>query len=221
MLLQHIIGLNRPRKIKTRLLVQSHGGSATSAFMEFIQPHVQKINCINNFDYLKHTSPENTLSYNPTHILYIYGDMCKAVRSLFRRKGKNENTTFAAVHKRYFKNIEEAPTSRFNKTPKEKDIDCQDYATYIRTVLETQSEPIGCIKHIMRWERVPNVFFIHYEHISTSDKIDAFLGVPKGTCSKFIVLPRNSVPHAHETPEYIQTMAEFDKKIAEILRSRG
>ena len=145
--------------------------------------------------------------------------MVKTVRSLFRRKGGQ--TTFASIHKIHFRNIEDAPTSHFNKTPTEKDIDCQDYPTYIRTVLETRSEPIGCIKHMMSWEKVPNVFFIHYEQICKSKKIDEFLGVPKGTCSKFTVKPRKSVPDDHETPEYIKIMNEFDKKIAEILRSRS
>jgi hypothetical protein len=70
-----------------KVLLISPGGCACTAFINFLKDHVKQINCKDDSDRLKHTLPWNPLiqQYNPTHIIYLYGDFDKAIRSLFRR----------------------------------------------------------------------------------------------------------------------------------------
>lgn len=182
-----------------KVLLISPGGCACTAVIKFLKNHVKEINAINDSDNLKHTLPCNPLikKYNPTHIIYIYGDLDKAARSLFRRKYTN-----AQYHK--LNNI------RGNSNIK---VPFNNFKQYIRFVQESRTEPLGMLNHFMAWKKVPNVFFIHYENIPKSSKIDDFLGLAKGTCSKFILKERTSEKNINETIEYLNIMKSFTDKL--------
>jgi hypothetical protein len=186
------------------LLVVSHGGSATTAFMEFIKEYIPT-NCSKDLDGFKHTIPSE-ITFEPTHIIYIYGDMDKTMRSLFRRNAGEK--TIASVHEYKLKGIKYSDDFPAN---------FEDFKAYTKIVKKENREPVGCLVHMREWKKVPNVFFIHYEQISKSNTIDDYLGIPKGTCSQFKVLPRVSKIQDFETPEYLKIMKKFDLRIKKII----
>uniref|UniRef100_A0A6C0HFW3 Sulfotransferase domain-containing protein n=1 Tax=viral metagenome TaxID=1070528 RepID=A0A6C0HFW3_9ZZZZ len=188
-----------------RLQVVSHGGSATTTFMEFISKYIPT-NCSRDLDGLKHTIPSK-IEDLPSRIIYIYGDMDKTMRSLFRRKAGN--TTIASIHEHKLKGI---------KHSKDLPANFEDFEAYTKLVVEENREPVGCLVHMREWKKVPNVFFIHYEQICTSDTIDDYLGIPKGTCSQFTVMPRVSELQPCETPEYLETMKGLDLRVQGIIK---
>jgi hypothetical protein len=188
----------------TYLLVVSHGGSATTAFMHFIKQRVST-NCPGDLDGLKHTLPSN-IQVLPSRIIYIYGDMDKTMRSLFRRTGGN--LSFASIQEYKLKNIKHSSDLPAN---------FEDFEAYTKLVTLENREPVGCLVHMSEWKKVPNVFFIHYEQICTSDTIDDYIGIPKGTCSQFTVMPRVSKVQPYETPEYLETMKGFDLMVQKII----
>jgi len=192
-------------KTQMKLLVVSHGGSATTAFMDFISKYIPT-NCEKDSDGLKHTIPSKVEEYNFTHIIYIYGDMDKTMRSLFRRKAGN--LTIASVHEYKLKGI---------KHSQEFPANFEDFEAYTKLVIEKNIEPVGCLVHMRQWKKVPNVFFIHYEQICTSDTLDDYLGIPKGTCSKFTIVPRVSEIQPCETQEYLETMKGLDLRVQGII----
>jgi hypothetical protein len=181
-----------------KVLLVSPGGCACTAFINFLKDYI-KINCKDDKDRLKHTLPWNPLikKYNPTHIIYLYGDFDKAIRSLFRR-----NFQRAQYHK--LKNIfgnNNIPTP-FN-----------NFKQYINLVIRSRTEPFGILDHYKAWKNVPGVFFIHYEDIPKSLEIDDFLGIPKGTCSKFPIKERTSEKNINETTEYLNIMKNFMNEV--------
>jgi hypothetical protein len=181
-----------------KVLLVSPGGCACTAFIGFLKDYVN-INSMNDSDKLKHTLPWNPLikKYNPTHIIYLYGDFDKAVRSLFRRN-------FQKPQYRKLRNM----WGNIN-TP----IPFNNFKQYIKLVVNSRSEPLGILDHYKAWKAVPGVFFIHYKDIPTSTEIDNFLGISKGTCSKFIIKERTSQKNIHETDEYLKIMNEFINNI--------
>jgi hypothetical protein len=188
-----------------RLHVVSHGGSATTTFMEFISKYIPT-NCSRDLDGLKHTIPSK-IEALPSRIIYIYGDMDKTMRSLFRRKAGN--LTIASIHEHKLKGI---------KHSKDLQANFEDFEAYTKLVTLENREPVGCLVHMREWKKVPNVFFIHYEQICTSDTIDEYLGIPKGTCSQFTVMPRVSELQSCETPEYLETMKGLDLRVQGIIK---
>jgi hypothetical protein len=192
-------------KLQMKLLIVSHGGSATTTFMEFINRYIPT-NCSRDLDGLKHTIPSKVEEYKFTHIIYIYGDMDKTMRSLFRRKAGE--TTIASIHEYKLKGIKHSRNLSAN---------FEDFNKYTKFVTETSIEPVGCLVHMREWKKIPAVFFIHYEQICKSDTIDDYLDIPKGTCSHFTVVPRVSEIQACETPEYLETMKGLDLRVQKII----
>jgi hypothetical protein len=132
--------------------------------------------------------------------------MDKTMRSLFRRKVGN--ITFASIVDYKIKGIEYS----INLPTK-----FEDFEEYTKHVTKENRELVGCLVHMREWKKVPNIFFIHYEQICKSDTIDAYLGIPKGTCSKFTVLPRKSQIQDCESPEYLETMKGLDLRVQGII----
>jgi len=188
---------------KQKLLVVSHGGSATTTFMNFINKYIST-NCSKDLDGLKHTIPSKIEV--PSHIIYIYGDMDKTMRSLFRRKAGE--VTFASIHEHKLKGLKHSIDLPAN---------FEDFEAYTKLVTLENREPVGCLAHMRDWKKVPNVFFIHYEQICTSDTIDEYLGIPKGICSQFTVMPRVSELQPCETSEYLETMKGLDLRVQGII----
>jgi len=189
-----------------KLLVLSHGGCATTTFMEMLVDKGIKLNNPNDTDNLKHTLPENITDYDPTHILYIYGDIAKSARSLIRRKiGSTQTYKLRGL----YDECQTLPKLRY----------LEKLHAYINRVLKNRNrDPLGIMNHIALWKDVPGVFFIHHEDICKSDKIDDFLGLPVGTCSKFEVVERTTPVNKYETAEYLEIMCQFDKKVSEMLK---
>jgi hypothetical protein len=184
-----------------RVLLVSPGGCACSAILEFIDKHGITINSNSDKDFMKHLLPEVSILsvYNPTSIIYVYGDIDKLIRSLFRRSINFINTH---CHKLSIKDkyVLQADT---NNT----DLTSMPYTTfkeYIDLVIKTKTEPMGIIQHYNSWKKVPGIFFIHYEDFPKSDNVDEFLGLPKGTCSQFELKERTSVRQPEETDEYLE-----------------
>jgi hypothetical protein len=188
-----------------KLLIVSHGGSATTSFIEFIKDFIH-VNCSKDLDGLKHTIPSKINQYNPTHIIYIYGDMDKTMRSLFRRNGGG--FTIASIHEYKLRGIKHS-----NEFPPH----FENFEEYTKIVIKEKREPVGCLLHMREWKKVPNIFFIHYEQICTSDTIDEYLGIPKGTCSQFTVKERESKIQECETPEYLKTMKKINLRVQGII----
>jgi hypothetical protein len=69
------------------------------------------------------------------------------------------------------------------------------------------------VDHYKAWKAVPGVFFIHYENIPTSTEIDNFLGIPNGTCSRFIIKERTSEKNINENDEYLKLINDFMSNI--------
>jgi len=180
--------------MNNKVLLISPGGCACTSFINFIKDYVP-INSPKDKDNLKHTLPWNPLvqEYSATRIIYVYGDVDKAARSLFRR-----NYQTAQYCK--LRNVRGDPNIKppFN-----------NYKQYVNLVLKSKTEPLGILDHFKAWKSVPDVFFIHYENIATSTEIDTFLGVAKGTCSKFLLKERTSEKRIFETPEYLNIMKGF------------
>ena len=185
--------------MEQKVLLISPGGCACTAVIKFLKNHVKEINASNDIDNLKHTLPWNPLikEYNPTHIIYIYGDLDKAARSLFRRDYQNKQ--YRKLHNIYNNNNIPVPFNNFNQ--------------YTRIVQQSRTEPLGILNHYNAWKEVPNVFFIHYENIPKSLEIDDFLGIPKGTCSNFILKERTSEKNICETETYLTIMKTFTDKL--------
>lgn len=182
----------------TKVLLISPGGCACTAFIEFLKDYV-KINSSNDTDHLKHSLPWNPMvtTYNPTHIIYLYGDFDKAIRSLFRR----------GFHKAQYHKLKNIRSSDNIPTP------FNNFKQYIKLVLNSRTEPFGILDHYKAWKTVPGVFFIHYEDIPTSSKLDDFLGIPKGTCSKFLIKKRTSKRNINEIDEYLNIIIQFMKEV--------
>jgi len=205
-IINKLVNIKVPKIIlnKIKLQVVSHGGSATTTFMEFINKYIST-NCSKDFDGLKHTIPSKIQDL-PSRIIYIYGNMDKTMRSLFRRKAGN--LTIASIHEHKLKGIEYS---------KDLPANFENFEEYTKIATLDNKEPVGCLVHMREWKKVPNVFFIHYEEICKSDTIDEYLGIPKGTCSKFTVLPRESQVQICETPEYLETMKGLDLRVQGII----
>lgn len=195
-----VYNFNRWKITQKKLLVVSHGGSATTSFMKFIKDYIPT-NCPKDSDGLKHAVPSKTELYNPSHIIYIYGDMDKTIRSLFKRK-----VVSARAYK--LKNIDYSANLP---------ILFEDLNNYTTAVVEKNIEPVGCLVHMREWKKVPNVFFIHCDQISTSESIDNYLDIPKGTCSKFRMQQITPQIEPCETPEYLETMKGLDLRVQGIV----
>jgi hypothetical protein len=193
----------------SKLLVVSHGGCATTAFIKFISEYIPT-NCPGDSDGLKHTIPSKITEYNPTHIIYIYGDMDKSMRSMFRRRGTG--TTIASKREYKLKGVTYSSSLPNNY---------EDFEKYVKKVVEYNGEPVGCLIHMREWKKVPNVFFIHYEQICKSETIDDYLGIPKGTCSNFKVKPRESQIQQCESREYLETLKVLDFRIKGIVNGHN
>jgi len=182
-----------------RVLLISPGGCACTAFISYLKKYINNINNENDTDKLKHTLPWNpsVKNYNPTHIIYLYGDLDKAVRSLFRRNYHNPQYR------------------KLNNIFKNKDIPIpfNNFKQYIKLVENAKIEPLGIFNHYKAWKSVPNVFFIHYENIQKTPLLDDFLGLPKGTCSKFPIKERTSQIRIIESKEYLEIMNELTNQI--------
>lgn len=188
-----------------RVLLVSPGGCASQAIISFLKDYVT-INSIHNNDSLEHGLDCNMVLqiYKPTHIVYLYGSIESAIRSLFRRE-------WAQVHYVHFNTTKHnvvLPSNLYSK-----DYNNVPYTTfkeYIDIVIKTKTEPMGMIKHYESWKKVPGVFFIHYESFPKSDTLDEFLGLPKGTCSKFELKERTSVRQPEEIDEYLEIINSLE-----------
>ena len=190
-----------------RCLLVSPGGSACTDFLKFLNTKHIVINTPNSFipggDGLKHCKPDSYLvqAYNPTHVVYQYGDLDLTIRSLFRRNLLDISYFYDDLQK--FMN----PLKRSKKH-----IKFHTFGKYIEYVVEKKEEPLGIIKHWKSWRNHPNVLYIHYKDIHTSKTIDEFLGLSLGTCSEFIEQPRTSVRLDIESDEYLNIIHDIEKK---------
>ena len=183
-----------------KLLVVSPGGCACTAFISFIKQYVN-VNNTGDRDFLKHNLPDSDeiKKYKATHIIYIYGDISKAIRSLFRRNYNRQQ-------------YNKLRNRRRNKNNVALDKPIEKLTDYVKQVEETNEEPLGIINHYNAWKNEKNVFFIHYESIPISTHIDDFLELPKGTCANFILKERKSlIDNTIETANYLIKMDEFSK----------
>ena len=146
--LSNIINLGNIKKlpINKKLLVVSHGGSATTSFIEFIK-NFTRVNCSKDLDGLKHTIPSKINRYNPSHIIYIYGDMDKTMRSLFRRNAGNLN--IASIHEYKLKGI---------KYSRDLPANFEDFEEYTKIVTKKNIEPVGCLVHMREWKKFQMCF---------------------------------------------------------------
>jgi hypothetical protein len=194
-----------------RILLVSPGGSACTNFLKFLNKYNININTPNSNilggDGLKHSKPDSNLvlAYNPTHIIYQYGDLDKTIRSLFRRKLIDISFFYDETQK--YMN----PSMRTNKK-----IKFNNFEDYINHVLLNKEEPLGIIKHWKSWENHKNVFFLNYIDIPNSPLLDEFLGLPLGTCKEFIITNRISSRLSIETNKYIQIINDIDSKERQI-----
>jgi hypothetical protein len=180
-----------------RVLVVSPGGCASKSFIEFLKSHVGEINCPNNSDTLKHSLPwsPQVNKYNPTHIIYVYGDLDKAIRSIFRRE---------YAHGLYYK----LHGLKVNSLP----IPFYGFDEYISLVLASHTEPLGIINHINFWKK-KNVFFIDYEKICINDSLSKFLNIDYNILNSFELLQRKSRRSINEIPEYISLITSFYNRL--------
>jgi len=189
-----------------RVLLVSPGGSACTKFLEFLSQKNITINaansCIVGGYGLKHSKPDSLLvsAYEPTHILYQYGDLDLTVRSLFRR-----NLTDISY---FYDEIQRFMNPLMRK--KRREIKFSDFKDYIAYVIKMQKEPLGIVTHWKAWAKIKNVMFIHYKDIPTSPTIDKFLGLENGTCSEFHIKQRLSVQTPEETEIYINIIKSID-----------
>jgi hypothetical protein len=191
-----------------RILLVSPGGCACSSILKFISNTGLTSNVNSNIDFLKHILPTSSIIkiYNPSHIIYIYGDLVKLIRSFFRRGMSfirevhcpklHINDNYILTQDTYNINFQKYSFNSFKE--------------YIDTVIQTKTEPIGIIKHYEAWKKVPGVFFIHYEDFPKSDKVDEFLGLPNGTCSQFELKERTSIKQPEETDEYLEIIKSLE-----------
>jgi hypothetical protein len=214
--------------------------------MFFIKNHLS-VNSPIDIDDLKHNLPdsEEVHKYGASHVIYIYGDISKAVRSLFRR----EYTAYQYIKLRLRQTVPSSTnllklakkeTASYKEKIKNKTIEGISYSEYLDTALKTNvkeyipspfitlsdyvkvvektnNDPMGIVSHYNAWKAVPNVFFIHYESIPISEKIDEFLDLPKGTCAKFEITERKSTcDNSIESADYLQIMNRFSEYFLQI-----
>jgi hypothetical protein len=205
-LLQHSINAFCYKCLQERrVLLVSPGGSACTAFLEFLNRQDGLIiNTPNSFikggDGLKHARSDSYLvsAYQPTHVIYLYGDLDKTVRSLFRR---------GLVDISYF--YDEPQKFMHPLMRKEKRIKFPTFDGYIDHVVRVGEEPLGIIKHWRSW--VGKARFVHYETIAILEDIDTFIGLPVGTCKGFPIRSRESVRVEAERDSYIEIIQGLDK----------
>jgi hypothetical protein len=190
-----------------RVLLVSPGGSACTAFLDFLQHYDITINTQHSFtlggDGLKHSLPDSHLvtAYDPTHVIYQYGDLDSTVRSLFRRNILDISY--------FYDNRQKFMNPLMRKTNKQ--IKFNTIQDYINQVLLTKEEPLGIIKHWKKWKSSNrNIYFVQYANIHKDTNIDSFLGVPANTCSNFTVKERESKILDIETPEYLGILKDID-----------
>jgi hypothetical protein len=196
-----------------RVLLVSPGGSACTAFLGFLQDKLT-INTPNSFidggDGLKHCldNSYHVEAYNPTQVIYLYGDLETTVRSLFRR-GLNDISYFYDEKQKFMN-----PLMRLCK----RDVKYYCIQDYIKDVLKTKEEPMGIIKHWKSWKASNrNIYFIHYADIYKQPRLDTFLGLSPGTCSKFTVKQRVSVRIPDEANDYLDILRKIDLERGNIL----
>ena len=192
-----------------RVLLVSPGGSACTAFLQSMEKCEITINTPNSFtlggDGLKHSLPDSHLvtAYDPTHVIYQYGDLDSSVRSLFRRN---------ILDISYFYDNQQKFMHPLMRTTN-KQIKFNTIQDYINEVLLTKEEPLGIIKHWKKWKSSNrNIYFVHYANIHKDTNIDSFLGVPANTCSNFTVKERESKILDIETPEYLRILKDIDSR---------
>jgi len=190
-----------------RVLLVSPGGCACSEILKFIDQHGITINSNSYEDFMKHLLPEVSIIsvYKPTNIIYIYGNIDKLIRSFFRRSIHfvNKHCPKLTIKDKYILRNDTENT----------DLTSMPYRTfkeYIDIVIKTGTEPIGIVEHYNSWNKVPGVFFIHYENFPKSDTIDEFLGLPKGTCSQFELKERTSLRKPEETDKYLEIIKSLE-----------
>ena len=190
-----------------RILLVSPGGSACTSFLQFLQNKKIIINTPNSYgdinDGLKHCLDNSYLvnAYDPTHVIYQYGDLDTTIRSLFRRNLLEISYFYDNIQR--FMNPLSRKSYRYIKF--------NTFEDYIKDVLKTKSENLGIIKHWASWKSSSrNIYFIHYKDIHKDTKLDDFIGVPKGTCSEFTIKERQSKRLLCETDEYINIIRDID-----------
>ena len=190
-----------------RILLVSPGGSACTNFLNFLNGFEININTANSFtlggDGLKHSKPDSylVLAYDPTHIIYQYGELDKTIRSLFCR-GLIDISYFYDEIQKYMN-----PLMRSNKK-----IKFNKFEDYINYVLLNKEEPLGIVKHWKSWQNKENIFFLNYINIPNSLLLDEYLGLPIGTCKKFIIHDRTRQRLQIETDEYLEIIKNIDSK---------
>jgi hypothetical protein len=190
-----------------RILLVSPGGSACTAFLGLLEKCQITINTTNSFtfggDGLKHALPDSQLvtAYDPTHVVYQYGDLDSTVRSLFRRN---------IVRISYFYGNEQKFMNPLMRTTNNETM-FDTFQEYINHILLRKEEPLGIIRHWKQWKlSTRNIYFVHYENIHKDKELDNFLGVPANTCSNFTVKERQSKILDIETPEYLRILKDID-----------
>ena len=183
-----------------RILIVSPGGCACTSFIKFLKQYVKTINCPDDTDKIKHTLPTCNLikKYDPTHIVFLFGDIIKAVRSLFRRN---------YIYRQYYK-LRNIPFNS-HKCP------FINYNQFINITVNNNCEPLGITNHYKAWKNIPNVFFINYEHINSSELLNNYLGLPEGTNKKFIIKKRSSTPSSFESHKYLEIINKLTDTMME------
>jgi len=190
-----------------RVLLVSPGGSACTSFLQFLQNKNIIINTPNSYgdiyDGLKHCLDDSYLvnAYDPTHVIYQYGDLDATIRSLFRRNLLEISYFYDNIQK--FMNPLHRKLNKYIKF--------NTFEEYIEDVLKTKTENLGIIKHWASWKSSSrNIYFVHYKDIHIDPKLDDFIGVTKGTCSEFTIKERQSKRLLCETDEYINIIRDID-----------
>jgi hypothetical protein len=190
-----------------RVLLVSPGGSACTSFLQFLQNKNIIINTPNSYghinDGLKHCLDNSYLvnAYDPTHVIYQYGDLDATIRSLFRRNLLEISYFYDNIQK--FMNPLHRKLNKYIKF--------NTFEEYIEDVLKTKTENLGIIKHWASWKSSSrNTYFVHYKNIHIDTKLDDFIGVTKGTCSEFTIKERQSKRLSCETDEYINIIRDID-----------
>ena len=185
-----------------RIAIVTSGGSASSNFIDFLVNNGLSINQNLERSYgIKHSQPNSTTfkAYNPTKVIYVYGDLVETVRSFYRRNILSINYFYDAPNN-YFNPIrnEQIRVPKFNS-----------FQEYINEVIATNTEPLGIINHWNQWKAYPNVKFLNYADIPTDTTLDTFLGLQQGTCAKFKIKERWDRLDI-ETDQYISILNNID-----------
>lgn len=184
-----------------RVLVVSAGGAACTNFIKWLNKLGVTTNRAGDDDTMKHGLPDNKVlqTYDPTHIVYLYSNLDKMIRSLHRR-GK------LVRHFVKYRNAENRLLDIHEMKYADSVVPFKSFQEYVDVVVKDGVEPLGIVDHIKTWSGRSGVFAVHNEQIQTKAGLDEFLGLVAGTCATFPVLERESVRQPEESDSYLAAL---------------